>query len=282
MILFRNATDLTGYLRYLKLREKSVGFVPTMGALHKGHISLITKSKSDNEITVCSIYVNPTQFNDPKDLVKYPRPIEKDIELLLSAECDILFLPSIIDIYPKGISHLKKFDLGFLENFLEGASRPGHFNGVANVVERLLRIVNPIRLYLGQKDFQQVKVVEKMLSTTDLKSQIIVCPIVREQNGLAMSSRNERLTVSQIRNAAGISEQLFFIQKNRKNFTVARLKVMATTKINSLPETKVDYLDFCDADSFQLINDWNEAKQVVCITAVIVGDVRLLDNILIN
>ncbi|MCY7411051.1 MAG: pantoate--beta-alanine ligase, partial [Chitinophagales bacterium] len=240
------------------------------------------KSKYVNDITVCCIYVNTTKFNDPKDLEKYPRPIVKDIEFLLTAECDILYLPSTIDIYPNGINQLKKFDLGFLENFLEGASRPGHFNGVANVVERLLRIVNPLRLYLGQKDFQQVKVVEKMLSTTDLKSQIIMCPIVREQDGLAMSSRNERLTVSQIRNAAGISDQLFFIQKNRKNFTVAQLKDMATTKINSLTETKVDYLDFCDAASFQLINDWNDAKQVVCVTAVIACDVRLLDNILIS
>ncbi|MBX7140022.1 MAG: pantoate--beta-alanine ligase [Chitinophagales bacterium] len=279
MILLHHAADLKKLLDTKRQGNLTIGFVPTMGALHQGHLSLINRSKSENSITVCSIYVNPTQFNDPKDLQKYPRPIEKDIELLISADCDVLFLPSNEEIYPNGTNDLTDYDLGHLENFLEGASRPGHFKGVANVVDRLLQFVQPDRLYLGQKDFQQVKVIEKVV--TGLKPSIVMCPIVREADGLAMSSRNVRLNEVQRKNAAGISHQLFFIRDHWKEFPLAELKQQAVERINSIPEAQVDYLEFCDAEKFTLINNWKDAPKIVCVTSVLVGGVRLLDNMLL-
>lgn len=279
MILLQHAADLKKLLDTKRQGNLTIGFVPTMGALHQGHLSLINRSKSENGITVCSIYVNPTQFNDPKDLQKYPRPIEKDIELLISADCDVLFLPSNEEIYPNGTNDLTDYDLGHLENFLEGASRPGHFKGVANVVDRLLQFVQPDRLYLGQKDFQQVKVIEKVV--TGLKPSIVMCPIVREADGLAMSSRNVRLNEVQRKNAAGISHQLFFIRDHWKEFPLAELKQQAVERINSIPEAQVDYLEFCDAEKFTLINNWKDAPKIVCVTSVLVGGVRLLDNMLL-
>lgn len=271
------------------MNGNSVGFVPTMGALHEGHLSLIRKSKTENDITLCSIYVNPTQFNDPRDLEKYPRPIDKDIEILSSVECDILFLPSTEEIYPDGMGKLKDYDLGPLENFLEGASRPGHFRGVANVVDRFLQIVQPDRLYLGQKDFQQVKVIEKIVGSPDesgavgkMKTEIRMCEIVREKDGLAMSSRNVRLSSSQRKNAAGISRELFFIRDHWHEFDLETLKQQAIHRLNSIPEAQVDYLEFCDAASFQLVHGWKDAEHIVCVTAVKMGEVRLLDNVLLK
>ncbi len=279
MILLQHAADLKKLLDTKRQGNLTIGFVPTMGALHQGHLSLINRSKSENSITVCSIYVNPTQFNDPKDLEKYPRPIEHDIEILSAAHCDVLFLPLTEEVYPGGLNKLKHYELGHLENFLEGASRPGHFNGVANVVDRLLQFVQPDRLYLGQKDFQQVKVIEKVV--TGLKPSIVMCPIVREADGLAMSSRNVRLNEVQRKNAAGISHQLFFIRDHWKEFPLAELKQQAVERINSIPEAQVDYLEFCDAEKFTLINNWKDAPKIVCVTSVLVGGVRLLDNMLL-
>lgn len=258
-----------------------------MGALHDGHLSLIRKSKAGNDITVCSIYVNPTQFNDRKDLEKYPRPIEKDIELLVSEQCDILFLPSTEEIYPQGIINLKSYDLGPLENFLEGTSRPGHFQGVANVVDRLLQIIQPDELFLGQKDFQQVKVIEKMIEAEakagDYLShiKIMMCEIVREDGGLAMSSRNSRLSASQRKNARGISRELFFIREHGRKYEFEHLKSLAISRINSIPEARVDYLEFCDALHFHVIHSRKESDTIVCVIAVIIGGVRLLDNIIV-
>ncbi|MFI5134747.1 MAG: pantoate--beta-alanine ligase [Chitinophagales bacterium] len=285
MILFKRSSHLREYLSVKRREEMSVGFVPTMGALHQGHLSLIRRSKTENNLTVCSIFVNPAQFNDPKDLDKYPRPIEKDIELLCSVECDVLFMPHNEEIYPDGINHLKNYDLGHLENFLEGVSRPGHFKGVANVVDRLLQIIQPDKLYLGQKDFQQVKVIESGIRNSEFgnkKTAVVMCEIVREKDGLAMSSRNVRLNETQRRNAAGISRELFFIRDHWKEFELSKLKQEAIQRINSIPEAHVDYLEFCDAEKFVIIHDWNEAEKIVCVTSVIVGGVRLLDNVLIK
>jgi len=310
MILLKQVGHVQDFLTRKRMEKGTllIGFVPTLGALHEGHLSLIRRSKAENDLTVCSIYVNPTQFNDPKDLEKYPRPIEKDIALLLEVQCDILFLPYTKEIYPDGIQNLKDYDLGKLENFLEGASRPNHFKGVANVVDRLLQIVQPDRLYLGQKDFQQVKVIEWVVARgkteekflpdwqagkrdpdlSGLKSkiknpkpEIIMCDIVREEDGLAMSSRNVRLTASQRINAAGISKELFFIRDHWKEFEPETLKKQAIDRINSIPGARVDYLEFCDAVSLTSIHDWKEAEHSVCVTAVKVGDVRLLDNVMI-
>jgi pantoate--beta-alanine ligase len=281
MILLQHAADLKKLLDAKRSGGLTIGFVPTMGALHEGHLSLVDRSKSESGITVCSIYVNPTQFNDPKDLEKYPRPIENDAELLAAADCDVLFLPSTEEIYPDGLGKLKHYDLGHLENLLEGASRPGHFNGVANVVDRLLQIVEPDRLYLGQKDFQQVKVIEKLMAGK-AKPVVVMCPIIRETDGVAMSSRNIRLNETQRKNAAGISRELFFIHDHWKEFELPELKRLATQHINSIPEAQVDYLEFCDAEKFTLMNSWKDASHIVCVTSVLVGGVRLLDNVLLN
>ncbi|HUM46165.1 MAG TPA: pantoate--beta-alanine ligase [Chitinophagales bacterium] len=282
MILFKKAAAVTAYLASQKATGKSIGFIPTMGALHRGHISLVERAKGENDLVICSIFVNPTQFNDPKDLEKYPRPIEKDIEMLVEANCNLLFLPAVGDIYPQGLLHLKTYDLGHLENFLEGASRPGHFNGVANVVDRFLQIVNPDRLYLGQKDFQQVKVLEHLVKLKEYSTHIIICPILREENGLAMSSRNVRLTEEQRKQAAIISQTLFFARDHYREYEPGSLQTEVIRRIETFPDARVDYLEFCDTDAFQIIHDWKDARHIVVVTAVMVGNVRLLDNVVIQ
>jgi pantoate--beta-alanine ligase len=279
---FKKKTDCRRFLNQQRTEHKSIGFVPTMGALHEGHLSLIRQSKKETDITVCSIFVNPTQFNDPHDLEKYPRTIEPDIELLAEADCNVLFLPDEKEIYPEGTGSLKKYDLGNLESMLEGISRPGHFQGVANVVDRLLEIVQPDRLYMGQKDFQQIKVIEKMIQQSAVKPQVIVCPIIRELSGLAMSSRNVRLTSEQRKNAAKIYSELQFIRDHFLNHSFHELKSQAISDLNSIPEMKADYLEFCDAENFRTIENRDEARHIVCLAAVYVGGVRLIDNILLK
>ena len=208
MIIFKKEQDLRHYLTEQSTIGKVIGFVPTMGALHQGHRSLIARSRDSGALTVCSIFVNPTQFNDRSDFENYPVKEDSDIETLLDAGCDVLFLPSIDEMYPSGTTAGEQFDFGYLEATLEGAQRPGHFKGVAQIVHRLLDIVKPHFLFLGQKDYQQVIVIKKLLklSGRDSKVKIVICPTIREQDGLAMSSRNVRLTEPQ-RALAGILYQ---------------------------------------------------------------------------
>lgn len=281
MIQFKT-TAISEYLTLAKSAGKSIGFVPTMGALHAGHLSLITRAKAENDLVVCSIFVNPAQFNDPKDLEKYPRPIETDIEQLINSGCDILFLPDVTDVYPDGPGQLIQYDLGHLESFLEGASRPGHFNGVANVVDRFLTIVQPDRLYLGQKDFQQVKVIERMCDVRGYATHIIICPTFREENGLAMSSRNIRLTPQQRDAASIIYQTLVFATENYRAYTPESLKQASVSRMQDMPDTDVDYFEFCDSRSFRIVNDWNNAQHIVAVTAVLIGNVRLLDNMMLQ
>lgn len=283
MILFRKATAASDFLNDKRIHGKSIGFVPTMGALHAGHLSLIARAKTENNLVVCSIFVNPAQFNDPADLERYPRPVEKDIELLIQSGCDVLLLPSTEDIYPEeGLLHLNRYDLGHLEHLLEGRSRPGHFQGVANVVDRLLSIVNPANMYLGQKDFQQVKVLERLVTHTGRSTHIVICPILREANGLAMSSRNIRLTSLSLENASIIFKSLQFAAENFQYYTPATLQALCIKQIQSFPEASVDYFEFCDTDAFLPINGWGDAIHIVAVTAVMVAGVRLLDNMLIK
>jgi pantoate--beta-alanine ligase len=283
MILLKRAAAIHHFLREKRKEGNSIGFVPTMGALHEGHLSLVKRSSEECDITVCSIFVNPAQFNDRNDFEKYARPIESDIQLLLSVDCDVLFFPLADEIYPGGIDDLKTFDLGNLENFLEGKSRPGHFTGVANVIDRFFKIIEPDVMYLGQKDFQQVKVIERLISVTKLqKPRIVMCPIVREASGLAMSSRNVRLAAEQRTNATGISKELFFIKDHWKESDLETLQQQAINRLNTIPGARVDYLEFCDADNFRPVGNWTEAKHIVCVTAVKIGEVRLLDNVILN
>ena len=197
MIIFKKAADIHNFLSNKREENQSIGFVPTMGALHEGHISLIIKSKSANSLTICSIFVNPTQFNNPMDFEKYPITIDSDITMLEEAGCDILFLPSTDEIYPKEFIKIN-YELGYLESILEGKYRPGHFQGVCMVVERLLRIIPCNILYLGQKDYQQCMVIEKMISLRNMDVDLVIAPTVRESDGLAMSSRNRRLSIEEV------------------------------------------------------------------------------------
>src|SRR5580692_9926762 len=244
MILFKRSADLSKWLNQQTASGRSIGFVPTMGALHEGHITLITISKKQTDITVCSIFVNPTQFNDPKDFQKYPITLEKDVALLEAAGADILFLPGVSELYPTGTADLEHYDLGRLENLLEGKYRPGHFQGVCQVMYRLLNIVRPDHLFMGQKDYQQCMVVQRLLTLMALPARLHRCPIVREPDGLAMSSRNLRLSPVQRANATAIYHALQWLGQK---FRVAPASALAEAeKILKKADFQIDYISVAD------------------------------------
>jgi pantoate--beta-alanine ligase len=261
----------------------NIGLVPTMGALHAGHISLLHAAKKENDIVVCSIFVNPTQFNDPEDFKKYPITLENDILLFENAGCDLLFTPSVKDIYPDGTDHLRHYDLGFLEQVLEGRFRPGHFQGVCQVVHRLLEIVLPDNLYVGQKDYQQCMVIKKLVELIDLDSKvkINVCPTLREDDGLAMSSRNLRLSPADRDNAATISATLRYIEKNIQPGNLSGIKEKAQQLLLT-KGFKIDYAEIADANTLELIDNWDGNQKVVALIAAFLGHVRLIDNLVLN
>jgi pantoate--beta-alanine ligase len=283
MILFKKPEDLKNYLSGKRKAGLRYGFVPTMGALHKGHLSLIDASRKENSITVCSVFVNPAQFNDPKDFEKYPATPEKDIYMLEAAGNDILFLPSVNDIYPGGPGGLQKYDLGFLETVLEGKYRPGHFQGVCQVMHRLLDIVMPDNLYLGQKDYQQCMVIKKLVALIGLNEiiKVKVCPTLREEDGLAMSSRNMRLNEAERKKAVTVSKALNFIKENRKNYDPADLKNKAEQMLRQ-EGFKVDYVEIADAADLSEIRNWNGKQRIVAVAAAFINEVRLIDNMLLN
>ena len=280
MVVFKKAEDTTNYLLKAVNQGRSIGFIPTMGALHQGHISLIETAKKAGDLCVCSIFVNPTQFNDHKDFENYPSTIDTDIDQLEKAGCDVLFLPSVTEMYPQGTANAKKYDLGYLETVLEGKYRPGHFQGVCQVVHRLLNIIPTNRLYLGQKDYQQCMVITKMTELARLKTNIVICPTLREHDGLAMSSRNVRLSVPNRKKAVTISETLSYIKNNVKPGSLKNIK---DNSIQNLITAgfKVDYVEIADARSLELINDWDGKTPLVALAAAFVNDVRLIDNMLL-
>lgn len=283
MILFKRVSELRNYLNKLRKSGKKAGFTPTMGALHDGHISLLNASKKENDVSVVSIFVNPTQFNDPKDFAKYPITIEKDISLLEAAGCDILFLPSVEEIYPAGQMLKKKYELGYLEDLLEGKFRPGHFQGVCQVVHRLLEIVLPDNLYMGQKDYQQCMVVKKLLELTGLEKTITlkISPTLREQSGLAMSSRNVRLSESERAGAVAIFKALDLIRTTIAPGNTEELKQQA---VNGLTNQgfRVDYVEIADAGTLEPVTSWDGKTKLVALIAAFLGEVRLIDNLLLN
>jgi pantoate--beta-alanine ligase len=280
MILFKKADDISAWLLKSKAGGESVSFVPTMGALHHGHISLIHASKKADAISVCSIFVNPAQFNDAKDFNNYPSTIEKDIDALEKAGCDVLFLPSVSEMYPGGTGNAKTYDLGYLETVLEGKYRPGHFQGVCLVVHRLLDIIPTDDLYLGQKDYQQCMVIKKLVELENIKTTIHICPTLRETTGLAMSSRNMRLTDEEKKQACKIFETLFYLKTNIKPGDLAELKQTAVNNLNGAG-FKVDYLEIADADNLEIITQWDGNRKLVAVAAAFLGAVRLIDNLLL-
>ncbi len=297
MILFKKAVDLCKWLDIQQKKENFVGFTPTMGALHRGHISLVEMSKKENQVTVCSIFVNPSQFNDPKDFEKYPVTLENDISLLEAAGCDVLFLPSVKEMYPEArmdnmsvrdVKPGKHYDIGYLEKVLEGKFRPGHFQGVCIVMHRFLEIIHPDNLYLGQKDYQQCMVIRKLIEliNPEYKIKVNIRPTLRETDGLAMSSRNMRLNEDERKTATAIYSCLEMIKDNLEKESLSALKKKATTLLKAAG-FRIDYIEIVDANTLSIINDpvttrWFRKKKIVALVAAFLNEVRLIDNILLN
>jgi len=277
MELYFTVKDLQKALSKDRKSGKTIGFVPTMGALHQGHLELVKRSTTENDVTVVSIFVNPTQFNDANDLLKYPRTLKADRDLLLTTACTCVFAPTTDEIYPE--PDTRQFDFGDLATVMEGRFRPGHFNGVAQVVSRLFEIVKPDKAYFGEKDFQQLAIVRELVRQLDLKVQIIACPIVREKDGLAMSSRNRRLNENQRKEAAVISKTLLGSKEMWKKYSVPDLKQWVIAQINASPELQVEYFEIVNGHTLQPVEKWEDTDYPVGCIAVFAGDVRLIDNV---
>lgn len=277
MKIIHTVTKLEELLGQYRQEEKTIGFVPTMGALHEGHAALVKRCVTENDISVVSIFVNPTQFNNREDLRLYPRTPEKDYALLDSTGADIVFAPPVEEIYPE--PDTRTFDFGLLDKVMEGAYRPGHFNGVVQVVSKLFAFVKPDKAYFGEKDFQQLTIVKEMVKQLELPVEIVGVPIVRELSGLAMSSRNQRLSEAQREQAAEIyriMQESTLLAGEQSPDQVIRF---VTGSINNLPELRVEYFGIVDGDSLQPVSSWHDSGNIVGAIAVYCGDVRLIDNI---
>ncbi|MBS1622191.1 MAG: pantoate--beta-alanine ligase [Bacteroidetes bacterium] len=283
MILFKKRTDLYKYIEQQRKKKLKTGFVPTMGALHDGHISLIRKSVSENDLTICSIFVNPVQFNDPSDFKKYPVTIENDIYQLETSGCNILFLPDVEEIYPEGTGQQSSYNIGYLDTILEGKFRPGHYQGVCKVMERLLKIVMPDNLYLGQKDYQQCQVITRLVGMLEFEKRIkiTICPTLREKDGLAMSSRNMRLSETDRKKATAIYRTLLYIQKNINNSEFTVLKNEAEKILNE-SGLLTDYIEIADAASLKTINRRDDKRKTIVLIAAYMNGVRLIDNMILD
>ncbi len=268
---------LKSLLDTLRKERKTIGLVPTMGALHPGHLSLVKQSRAENDVTVVSIFVNPTQFNNQQDLQTYPRTLEADCRLLEAAGCDLVFAPSETEMYPE--KDIRVFDLGAVAKVMEGKFRPGHFNGVAQVVSKLFYIVEPDRAYFGEKDFQQIAVIRRMVQLLNLPVEIRTCPIIREKDGLALSSRNTRLTAGQRQIAPRIAATLKESVTFAKGKSVKEVIDFVVDTLNRQPGLEVEYYEIVDGSTLQPIEKWEESTEPVGCIAIYSGDVRLIDNI---
>ena len=280
MKICKTINETTSLLSIFINDGKKIGFVPTMGALHKGHISLINISKKQNDITVVSIFVNPTQFNDKQDYIKYPRNSEKDLEMLSNTGCDLVFMPDDKEMYPEPDNRI--FDLGNLETIMEGKFRPGHFQCVAGIVSKLFDIIKPDKAYFGQKDFQQLSVIKRLVQITNSKVQIISCPIIREENGLALSSRNLRLSVEEFKQAAIIYKTINQLSTFLENNKFCEFKTWAIKQIDKISLFKTEYIEIVDTETLGIVKDIKYHKSITCCIAVYCGQIRLIDNIQIN
>lgn len=277
MKVFNFIVDIQRFVEEKHNLGLKVGFVPTMGALHDGHLSLINRAKKDNDIVVSSVFVNPIQFNNPTDLEKYPRTPERDIEKLEQAGCDAVFMPSVDEMYPEKVED--HYDFGDLERVMEGACRPGHFNGVAIVVRKLFEIVNPDRAYFGEKDFQQLAIIKKMVLNLNMNLEIVPCPIIRENDGLAMSSRNVRLNETERAIAPQIYATLNDAASRKNEMTPAELRQYALDKFATIKEFDVEYVEITDEINLKSIENWNECEHARIFVALQLGPVRLIDNV---
>lgn len=278
MEIIRTVSELTEKLNNARSQGNTIGLVPTMGALHAGHVSLIDRARKENDVVVVSVFVNPTQFNNPNDLATYPRTEEADVAKLTAAGVDYAFIPSVEEMYPQ--TDTRVFDLGPVAEVMEGAMRPGHFNGVAQIVSKLFAITRPTRAYFGEKDFQQIAVIRRMVDIEGFDLDIVDCPIKREDDGLAMSSRNVRLSEDQRKAAPGIHRALSSSTDYAKNHTVDETIAQVINAINADPLMEVEYYQIVNPLTMQPIADWTEVadgKAVGCVT-VNLGDVRLIDN----
>ncbi len=280
MILVKTISGLGEIIAKYRLEGKSIGFVPTMGALHSGHISLIEASRQDNPVTVCSIFVNPTQFNNPEDFEKYPVTIEKDIDMLEKAGCTVLFLPSTAEMYPAG-DPVEHYELGFIETVLEGKYRPGHFQGVCRIVDKLLKAVKPNTLYLGRKDYQQCMVINKMIALKGHPVKLQVCDTVREADGLAMSSRNMRLNPEERKQALHIIKTLKTIKDSIKPGDLHMVQQNAQQYLEA-NGFKVDYAAIADAVTLEPLRNWDGQQEIVALIAAFLNEVRLIDNLVLT
>ena len=278
MKIISSIQELQADIKAVKAKGKTIGFVPTMGALHAGHKSLVARSISENDFNVVSIFVNPTQFNNLSDLEKYPRNIERDAEMLGAIGCDLIFAPQSEDIYTEDeLTGRFDFDFAGLDKVMEGKFRPGHFNGVVQIVSKLFNFVQPDKAYFGEKDFQQLAIIHYMVKALNINVEIVDCPIVREESGLAMSSRNERLTPEQRKYAAEISKVLFESRNFVPELSPADLTVWVSGRINAIEGLKVEYFEIVDSENLRTVQTW-EKPAVGCI-AVFCGEVRLIDNV---
>jgi len=281
MRVLKRVSSLQRHLNTIREESLTIGFVPTMGALHQGHMSLIKQSVKENDITVASIFVNPTQFNQKDDLDKYPRDLKKDSMMLKHHGCDYLFAPLETQIYPSDVNTNVYLDIGHLTEVLEGPNRPGHFEGVVQVVKRLLDIVNPQNLYMGQKDFQQFTIIQYMLKGLEMNIRLRVCPIVREEDGLAMSSRNVRLTPYYREKATIIYKALNWAKENMLSLSIKEIEQKATQMISD-QGLKHEYFKVVDGNSLKDVDNHMEHDTIVACTAAWAGDVRLIDNMIVK
>lgn len=280
MLVIRKIKEIEKIIALEKEKGRTIGFVPTMGALHQGHISLIDYSKGQTDVTVCSIFVNPTQFNNPSDLTHYPRTPDADIAMLKAAGCDILYMPDVNDVYPE--NDKRKFNFGYLDTILEGAHRPGHFNGVAQVVSILLKGVKPHKAFFGSKDYQQVMVVKDLVKQLHLPVEIVACPILREPDGLAMSSRNTRLNPMERKIASHIPEWMQKANSIIKEQGITQAKDFISSQVSVVPLMKLDYYEVCDANTLEPIQEIKSGQEALALIALFVGKIRLIDNWMIN
>lgn len=280
VLIFNKKKELENHLSFLRKEGKRIGLIPTMGALHQGHLTLLDYVKEYCDIRLCSIFVNPTQFNNEEDLEKYPRPIEKDINNLKQAGCDLLFMPEVDEMYREGEEwHI---DLGELDSILEGAFRPGHFQGVTQIVKKLFDIAKPDIACFGQKDYQQYLVIEKMTQLLKIPVELKLCPTVRETDGLAMSSRNVRLSDKGRNQALVIYKSLVYLKQHITRGTIEKSKMKAIEMLESIADLKLEYVEICDLNSLEPLTDHATNETVIALIAVWIDGVRLIDNMIIE